>query len=331
MKPDISIIVPFYNSEKYLERCIKHIKNQDFTNFEVILVDDGSTDNSPKICNEIVKSDPRFQYAPKENGGVSSARNLGISVARGKYLAFVDSDDFINPEYCRVLFETAEKHNIEILDFGHSYLKNKVEVFRKPAFSDNEFVTRPKLLSVLKEASANMFLYFVWARIYLASFINEKNIRFNEKSHLGSDTLFNLEAFLSASSIYSIDTPLYHYIYNDTSLTQRRYKENLLGKYETQFHARMAIQKQFPDAIGEDFNRDIARNYLHNALFMVLYNLVSFQGDRRKELETMRNSIIFDFSFQHYSSSAEISLMMKLKIFLFQRRYYRLLLLVCRS
>ena len=93
----------------------------------------------------------------------------------------------------------------------------------------------------------------------------------------------------------------------------------------------MAIQKQFPDAIGEDFNRDIARNYVHNALFMLLYNLVSFQGDRRKELETMRNSIIFDFSFQHYSSSPEISLMMKLKIFLFQHRYYRLLLLVCRS
>ena len=97
-KPLLSIIVPVYNVEKYIERCIKSILNQSFTNFELILVDDGSPDNCGKICDEYKKKDSRIKVIHKKNGGLSDARNAGLNIATGKYIGFVDSDDIIHPQ-----------------------------------------------------------------------------------------------------------------------------------------------------------------------------------------------------------------------------------------
>ena len=98
-KPKISVIVPVYNVEKYLRRCVDSILTQTFTDFEVLLIDDGSTDGSGKICDEYAKKDKRVRVFHKENGGVSSARNLGLDNVRGRYVTFVDADDKISPDY----------------------------------------------------------------------------------------------------------------------------------------------------------------------------------------------------------------------------------------
>ena len=113
-KPLLSIIVPVYNVEKYIERCIKSILNQSFTNFELILVDDGSPDNCGKICDEYKKKDSRIKVIHKKNGGLSDARNAGIERAKGEYIAFVDSDDFINKYMYEILYKNAKKWDADI-------------------------------------------------------------------------------------------------------------------------------------------------------------------------------------------------------------------------
>ena len=111
MNPEISIIVPVYNVEKYLKRCIDSILNQSFTDFELILVDDGSTDNSGEIIDEYAIKDERIKVIHKENGGLSSARNVGIEYSKGNYIAFVDSDDYINKNMYKILYKNAIKYN----------------------------------------------------------------------------------------------------------------------------------------------------------------------------------------------------------------------------
>ena len=110
MNPIISIIVPVYNVEEYLQRCIDSILNQRFKDFELILINDGSTDNSLKICKEYSLSDSRVKVINKENGGLSSARNAGINIAKGKYIGFVDSDDWINEEMYQTLYNLLQEY-----------------------------------------------------------------------------------------------------------------------------------------------------------------------------------------------------------------------------
>ena len=110
--PQISIIVPIYNVEKYLNRCVDSILNQTFTNFECILVDDGSPDRCPQICDEYAKKDKRIRVIHKPNGGLSDARNAGIEVAQGEYLSFIDSDDWIHPQMLEILYEGIAKNNV---------------------------------------------------------------------------------------------------------------------------------------------------------------------------------------------------------------------------
>ncbi len=116
--PLISVIVPVYNIEKYLERCVASVRNQTYTNLEILLVDDGSTDSSGALCDRLAKEDERIRVFHKENGGSSSARNLGIVQARGEYLGFVDSDDYISPDMYEILYEVIGEYGTEIAQVG---------------------------------------------------------------------------------------------------------------------------------------------------------------------------------------------------------------------
>ena len=330
MHPQISVILPVFNAGNFLSKCLQSIQIQTFQDFEVLMIDDGSTDNSPAICNTYVEADQRFIYLRKANGGVSSARNLGIDSAKGRYIAFIDSDDFVDPNFFETVVATAEAQQCEILNFGHSYFKDASEIIRNPAFADQESVSRSQLLEVLRHSASNKFLYFCWSRLFRTDFLKNNQIRFNERSLLGSDSLFNLEAFLTATRIYAIHFHPYHYIYNDSSLTQRKFKDDLLYKYETQFQARLEIQSKHPDAWSEAFRQDIAANYLQNALFMILFNLKSHAGDRVAALHEIWNSPVFKFSLQNAKRIEGISFTMRLKIFLFRYRLFSLLNLLNR-
>ena len=125
----ISVIVPIYNVENYLRMCLDSIQNQTYKNFECLLINDGSPDNSAEICREYVAKDSRFRYFEKENGGVSSARNLGIECSEGVYITFVDSDDWVEPDYLEVLYSIIVQEKADISVSTYKQFNTKVSAF----------------------------------------------------------------------------------------------------------------------------------------------------------------------------------------------------------
>lgn len=223
MEPLISVIVPVYNVEKYLKKCIHSIINQTLKDIEIILVDDGSTDNSPKILDDYEKKDKRVKVIHKENGGQGSARNAGLDISRGKYIGFVDSDDWIDLNMYEELYKDIVKNNSDIsvcsrkIFDENNNLNGKVElnneVIDLSKFEIENYITK-RLLFPHTVSACN--------KIYKNDIL--KNIRFKGVTEVGSeDTLFNYCVLFNVKTISSINTTYYNGLERSGS-TARTYK-----------------------------------------------------------------------------------------------------------
>lgn len=218
----ISIIVPVYNTELYLENCINSILNQTYENLEIILVNDGSKDKSGLICDKYAKIDNRIIVIHKENGGVSSARNVGINLSTGDYIVFIDSDDWVECNMIKTLVKIIEKNDYDVIMFG-AYIEDlehqRVDEFR---VKTEDYKDKNEIMSIIPELIREEKINSLWTKIYKASIIQEKNIRFNEELSIAEDGLFNYEIFKHIKSFCTINNLLYHYmIRNVISLTKR--------------------------------------------------------------------------------------------------------------
>lgn len=208
----ISIIVPVYKAEEYLDRCVESLVNQTYTNLEIILVDDGSPDNSGKLCDEWALKDKRIKVIHKENGGVSSARNVGLKAATGEYISFVDSDDYMNESYmeCISLFD----ENIDLITFDYEDdLGNKKSINIKKSI-----VLKNELLEKIFPWNGS-----IWNRIYRKSIISKYNLKFDENIKYGEDLIFLINYINKIENkIMYISKNFYHYSYNPNSATNSK-------------------------------------------------------------------------------------------------------------
>lgn len=215
--PVISIIVPVYNVTKYLRCCVDSILAQTFPDIEVLLVDDGSTDDSGAICDEYAKKDSRVRVFHKTNGGVSSARNLGLDEAKGKWIMFVDSDDKVAPQICERLLEHATEGCIPICLWS----EGNDEDGYLPVVSKMEGDNTYPIQDVLK-----ISIHHPVERLYEKYIIEENKLRFNENISFTEDTIFNFEYYAFLKSFYIIDEPLYYYRILQKSLSHGNYIAN---------------------------------------------------------------------------------------------------------
>lgn len=214
----ISIVIPIYNQEKYLDKCLQSIKNQAFKELEVILIDDGSTDNSLEICQEYVKKDPRFKVYSYENGGLSEARNRGIELATKSLITFVDADDWLDEKAIEVLYNTLQRHDADISCCGY-YLFSETET--EPVWNSHKEVvwTREEALQAIfvgKEMKD-----FAWGKLYKTEFFNE--IRF-PKDWYFEDITTTYKTFNRAKKVVKIEEPLLFYRQHDTSINSSKTK-----------------------------------------------------------------------------------------------------------
>ena len=229
MQPSFSIIIPVYNAGKYLLKTLESVKDQGFTDFEVLLVDDGSTDNSAEICNTFVNKDSRFTLYQKPNGGVSSARNFGIERAKGKYIIFIDSDDVIEHSLLEDALKKLTDSNADILLFGMQFDIEKqgriVKSYQKNC-EDSEFdITElAKHYRVLYE---NNYITSMCNRITKLSLIQEHDLRFDESITNYEDMVFSLDCLHYAQKILVSYKSYYHYILHEELGMSRKYKERL--------------------------------------------------------------------------------------------------------
>lgn len=217
MKQDIliSVIVPVYNVEKYLPKCVDSILNQTYRNLEVILVDDGTKDASDAICDAYAQKDPRVKVIHKENGGLSSARNAGIDIAQGEYLGFVDSDDWIEPDMYETLLSLAEKYRVKMVCGGRFNVNDATGV-RTPGLcppveeviSGEELVSRIFLWDNIDSAA--------WDKLYHHSLFRE--IRY-PLGKIVEDVPTTYRIALAAGKIAMCDKHFYNYLYRENSIT----------------------------------------------------------------------------------------------------------------
>lgn len=213
----VSVIVPVYNVEKYIRRCIESILNQTYTNFELILVDDGSSDNSGTICDEYANRDNRIIVIHKENGGVSTARNAGIDVARGKYIMFVDSDDFLAYNCLELLLAASRNFMVDLIIGGYNTINYKV-LKNKTVFKENQLmdlhVRIEGFVDILTEAVINrrgQFYCTPWAKLYKTSIINDNKLRFIEGIKHSEDNIFNIDFYQFIDNVSLVKSCVYNY------------------------------------------------------------------------------------------------------------------------
>lgn len=214
MNEKISVIVPIYNSEKYLRRCINSILCQTYSNLEIILINDGSTDNSKAICEEYVHKDSRIKFISKKNTGVSDTRNIGIEKSTGKYIGFVDSDDVIKKNMFEILYTNITKYNAD-LSACEINIKNKKYDNSKKVISNNRF-----LKFMLEENGPQGYL---WNKLYKKSIIEENKILLDTSIHICEDLLFNCKYLEKSSKVIYEKTDLYIYIDRKDSASNKEF------------------------------------------------------------------------------------------------------------
>lgn len=284
--PKVSVIVPIYNVEKYLDRCMQSLLNQTLNDIEIIMVDDGSPDNCPKLCDEYAKKDPRVKVVHKKNGGLGYARNSGLDVATGEYVAFVDSDDYTSVETYESLYTVAKNCNADVV-LGGFYVHKADGSVISQSILDEEFAHDSitdlmgemiySIRPMEKKPWASM-----WLGIYRRKLIEENHCRFkSEREYLSEDILFNATLIPLCRKVVYVPKAFYHYCYNGTSLTHNFNSR----KIDANFRLYEVIKKLWQeygvlDKLKEELMLFLIKNTRGTILKGIIFSDLSFSEKR---------------------------------------------------
>ena len=229
-QPLVSIVIPVYNAAPDLARCIESVRKQTYRNIEVFLVNDGSKDASSPICHMYERIDPRVHVIDKENAGVSAARNTGIAAAQGKYIQFVDSDDYLAPGATATLIERAEHAGADMV-IAHYYRVDGGKTTRHGFLKRRDVMDQREFARELMDEPASFDYGVLWNKLYRTALIRDNGVLCREELNWSEDFLFNLEYIRYAHRFCAVDTPVYYYVKNEKSITHTQI--DLVGVVKT--------------------------------------------------------------------------------------------------
>lgn len=258
IKTLISIIMPVYNSEKYLKDAIESVLAQTYHNFELILIDDGSSDGSSSICDQYAKKDDRIQVIHKNNAGVCSARNQGMDIAKGDYVCFIDNDDIYDKQYLETMVAILSEQLFDIVKCGRRNIRITPELVETKktdfSFKESRSYTIDEFVQDYYEIKKTGCFNSIWNGIYSVSFLKNNNIRFNESvKHGNEDLIFNYTALEYEPRIFLVKDVLYTHYYRISHSTSTKYYPDQVG---TRIDA-IEIENRFLDNHGCSQNRDL--------------------------------------------------------------------------
>ena len=286
----ISVIVPVYNAEKYIDRAIKSVLCQMDGRIELILVNDGSVDRSGEICDEYAVNNPNIRVIHKENGGLSSARNAGIKIARGEYISFLDADDYIDPEFCTEIWEVITTCQPDCIDFGWRYISNGVimpDKFHKlpknVLLGERELFKYilPPILN-LKNDPDNFIFDFSCTKVFKKRIIEQNLVNFDENRRVWEDRPFVINYLRYCKSYYSLDKCFYNYVNNPSSLSHQYHKDFF----------RIIIENfcLYKTLFGNDFDFDT--QYVNNHWCRAIENMILHSLEQRENKSQIHSSIL---------------------------------------
>ncbi|MDD7769120.1 MAG: glycosyltransferase family 2 protein [Treponema sp.] len=315
MTPRISIIVPVYNVENILKYCVESLIVQSFSDIEILLVDDGSSDNSPKLCDEYLSRDSRIKVFHKSNGGLSDARNFGIEHAIGENFLFIDSDDVLHKDFCKVLIELQDKYNAEITstDLVKFYDVSELHQLSQASYSPVTYVYNK--IEILEEYfhphDKTKIYHGLCMKLYRKELF--ENLRF-EKGRLHEDLYITYKLLDKCNTFVFIDLPYYYYYQKNLGSITKNYREkNLVDEFD-------AVQ-----LIEEYF---IERNEIKDTLYLFLIRHYNYLLTRTYEIPFteivhLKRKEIQKNLLRCLSKTKKVSKMAKLK-FKLRAKYYRL-------
>ena len=317
----ISVIVPVYKVEEYLDKCVESIVNQTYKNLEIILVDDGSPDNCPKMCDDWAKKDNRIKVIHKENGGVCSARNSGLDKSKGEWISFVDSDDWVEQDYIADMYNVAIKTNISYVCCGY----NRIYSCSVDSINSNgeliEFTAMNFVVSLLNVQNGYGFVHM---KLFARNCID--NIRFDESLLVGEDALFNVQLCNKTTKMVVYNKVLYNYRLNLNSVV-RKYDKNYINKYTNS----MIKMKNYIDENYDDKHiQQSVFNYIVYHLMLICVNYCYHPNNENKfnSLKKTCNIDIYKESIKKCNYDG-LSLSRKITLFTIKHKLLFLTALIC--
>ena len=278
--PKVSVILPCYNGEKYLNQCIDSILNQTLENLELICVDDGSTDGTIRILEEYRKADSRVRILTQTNAGAGAARNNGMRQARGEYLSFLDADDFFEPDMLESAVLAAEQHRADYVVFGADRYEMETSSFVAVPWTIRREDIPPYMPFSYRQLAGNVFLSFVgwaWDKLYRRSFVEEQNLFFQEQ-RTTNDMLFVFSGLVTAKRIAVVDRVLAH--------QRRGVGDSLSVTREKSWHcfydALTALRQRLQD---EGILWELEQDFINYALHFSLWHLNSLAEPSHSKLK----------------------------------------------
>lgn len=318
-KPTVSFIIPAYNAGENIRRCLDSVLAQSQNGFEVLIVNDGSQDDTAGICNEYSRKDQRIRLFNKQNGGVSSARNLALNHVSGDYICFIDSDDWIEPDYLAHIIQNLEPGNALVI-FNHhviakrrTYIKHAIEdvTYRKDEYS--EVFNK---LHFLRNG-------YVWSKIFSTEIIKKHNIRFDEDISFAEDLLFNLEYFKHVELVKFCNYAGYHYVHNNPHSLSVNYHS-----FKRECNGFERLKSEMLSVMESNKLDEAARIYIYTWLAKFL--LRSLQALHRKQSEVPSEARMQLLSQSHrpehlrylqYTKYLNLQPKIELSVYLYTKRY----------
>ncbi len=297
--PKISVIMPVYNVEKFVGKAIESVLNQKFTDFELLAVDDGSLDRSGKILDEYSKMDKRIIVIHKENGGAPEARNMALENAQGKYIYFIDSDDWIEKEYLQIMYDLAEKNKADLVVTGFlmEYYQNGKEKTYETYCKNEIYKTKKEFRENAYKYLNNSLLSLPWNKLYLAKNIRDENIRFPNTKW--DDHHFNMEYLMNVERVVMSSTAMYHwYRSREGSETMINYSDpNMFEKRIEHYEHILRLYKYWN--LKNDRSTDEISCYFVGRVFQCIQELadnknVSYKDKRKKVKDILNNKYTID-------------------------------------
>lgn len=288
MTDKITVIIPVYNVEKYLEKCVKSIINQTYTNLEIILVNDGSTDKSGIICEELSKSDHRINTFKIDNSGVSFARNFGIDKSTGDYIVFVDSDDYVSDNMIELLYYNLTKNDADLsvgrVEHVYDLIESKATSFNINEINSVVWNSKEALREFMNTKKTS---FFPVAKMFKKSLLN--GFRFNLNYKLAEDAMFISEFLLENDKrIVFFDYPIYFYFHRENSATTT-VNSNVFDTIKVYSEILPKIEKKYPDLKDEILNRK------YWSYFTVLDKIIFDRTKYANEVKNIRKEILKGF------------------------------------
>lgn len=281
----ITVVIPVYNVEQYIEECIESVINQTYTNLEIILVDDGSTDNSGNICNKFEKIDKRIKVIHKANGGLSDARNIGLKVSTGEYIQFIDSDDYIEKDMIETLYKTINEYNADIAICNHYVLKNG-----KTSNDSTGIITIYNNKEVLKEFLLDTKIRaYTWEKLWKKSLFEGIEFPFGRKFE---DIATTPKLFWKAEKIVLNDIPKYYYRQREGSIMNKQSNELRLEYIDIVKNIDEEMKKIVPE-LEEYFSYNLIHamlNTYNDIAIFKMYDLID--NEQVKELYKYTKKLI---------------------------------------